>query len=421
MQSSRQAGKNRIEASRIEVRIAAKKKRSIEDGASFRFSIDAPRIVLALIALSALSGCTRTVTVDDLLPERQPPYRSSASLPPLEMPPDLERTAINDPLALPGEGVTHSQSTARNGASAGAVLPKVESVSIERDGNRRWLVAEAEAEVLWPRLREFWLRQGFNLVREESAAGVMETDWLERSGDLPIGAIPALLGNISRILYGVGVRDQYHTRVERGEKPGTTEIYVSHRGTERIFSDGDATGQRQREGVGEMIWKPLGADPGLEAEMLTRIMIFLGFEASEADALIAGAPPSTTPARIESDERYPLSLRLDTDRKSAWQRLGAALDRAGIGVEERDAAQGVYSVSYLDDADKASASWLSVLKFWEGSDSNEAESKTHRLILIEETVEGASPHTRIVVQNEAGGADASPAAMRLLSVLQDHL
>lgn len=414
---SRQVNKNRIDSKEIEVRTGAKKGYSIEGEASIHFRIATISIASILIALT---GCTRTVTVDDLLPERQPTYRSSTSLPPLEVPPDLERTAINDPLALPSEDATHSQYAARNNPSDPAVLPSVDSVSILRDGDRRWLVVEAEPETLWPRLREFWLRQGFTLVREEAALGVMETDWIERSGDLPVGLIQSLLDNISKVLYGVGVRDRYRTRFERAAQPGTTEIHVSHLGTERIFSDGDATGQRHLEGVGQMVWKPIPADPGLEAEMLTRIMIFLGLKENRADALIAGTPVSAVSARIESDDRHPLSLRLEGDSQSAWQRLGTALDRAGFTIEDRDRAQGVYLVSYIDDADasNASASWLSGLKFWERSGSKESE--TYRIALVEESVGGAS-HTRLVVQNDEGVPDAGPDAMRVLSLLQGFL
>ncbi|WP_197019177.1 outer membrane protein assembly factor BamC [Thioalkalivibrio sp. HK1] len=415
---SRQVNENRIDSEEIEVRTGAKKEDSIEGKASIPFRIATLSIASILIALT---GCTQTITVDDLIPERQPPYRSSTSLPPLEVPPDLERTAINDPLALPNQGATHSQYAAGNDPSNPAVLPSVDSVSIMRNGNRRWLVVEAEPEALWPRLREFWLRQGFTLVKEEPASGVMETDWLERSGDLPVGLVQSLLSNISKVLYGVGVRDQYRTRIDRADEPGATEIHISHLGTERIFSDGEATGQRHREGVGEMVWKPIAADPGLEAEMLTRMMVFLGLKDSQADSLIEGTPVSAVFARIESDERHPLFLRLEEDPQSAWQRIGRALARAGFTIEGRDEAQGVYRVSYIDDtASEASASWLSGLKFWERSGSKEPEPETYRLLLIGQNVEGVL-HTRLVVQKDDGVPDAGPDAMRVLSLLQSAL
>ncbi len=420
---SRKVNEDRPDSKEPEVRTGATKTGSIASETSFPFRIARAAACGILIGLV---GCTTTVDVDDLLPEREPSYKSSTSLPPLEVPPDLARTAVNDPLALPQNQAIDAQSAGRDTPFASAVLPDVDRISLERDGNRRWLVVEGEPEALWPLLRDFWQRRGFALAREESLAGVMETEWLERSGDASQGLFQSLLGNLSRAFYGTGIRDRYRTRFERGAKAGTTEIYVTHRGAERIFYDGDASGQQRREGVGEMVWKPIAADPGLEAEMLTRIMVFLGLNESEAGALIdgagtegAGAVPALG-ARLESDERHPLFLVWDEDLPSAWQRLGLALDRAGFVIDDRDRGQGLYRVR--DDADASgasSASWLSGLKFWERS---ERRPKSYRLLLVESGVEeGASKRTRLIVQDEPGTVDAGPDAMRILSRVQEFL
>ena len=55
----------------------------------------------------------------------------------------------------------------------------------------------------------------------------------------------------------------------------------------------------------------------------------------------------------------------------AWRRVGLALDRIGFTVEDRDRAQGLYFVRYVDpDADNKSPSkgFLSRLAFWRSDD-----------------------------------------------------
>ena len=94
----------------------------------------------------------------------------------------------------------------------------------------------------------------------------METDWAENRADIPQDFIRRILEKVTSALYSAATRDKFRTRLERGETPGTTELYVSHRGAEEV-SQGE-----------NFVWQPRASDPELEAEMLNRLIVYLGVE-----------------------------------------------------------------------------------------------------------------------------------------------
>jgi hypothetical protein len=85
------------------------------------------------------------------------------------------------------------------------------------------------------------------------------------------------LGKVIDSVYSTAERDKFRTRLERGSTPGTTDIFISHRGMYEIYVS---------EGKDQTKWQPRPADPELEAEMLRRLMIRLGSEEKRANAAL---------------------------------------------------------------------------------------------------------------------------------------
>jgi outer membrane protein assembly factor BamC len=81
-------------------------------------------------------------------------------------------------------------------------------------------------------------------------------------------------------VYSTAERDKFRTRLEPGSTPGTTDIFISHRGMYEIFVS---------EGKDQTKWQPRPPDPELEAEMLRRLMIRLGSEEKRATAAVQAA------------------------------------------------------------------------------------------------------------------------------------
>lgn len=365
-----------------------------------------------LMAALTLAGCS-------VLPDsRKIEYKSAGKAPTLEVPPDLSQIARDDRYLVPddsGKGTaTYSAYSADRSPAAQAqnsvVLPQVDKVRVERSGNQRWLVVAAPADKLWDTVKDFWQETGFIISVERPEAGVMETDWAENRAKIDQDFLRNSLGRLLDSLYSTGERDKFRTRFENGATPGTTDIFVSHRGMEEVYTSSAKDDTR---------WQPRAADPELEAEMLRRLMVRLGSEEKRAEASLASAKSEPRAKLARSDEGAgAIEVYERFDR--AWRRVGLALDRVGFTVEDRDRTRGLYFVRYVDpekDNRKTSESWLSKLAFWRSSSSAPADSKVQYRIHVGDN----DQQSLVKVLTAEGGADKSETARRILGLLLQQL
>ena len=146
-------------------------------------------------------------------------YESSVEVQPLEIPPDLTSSTIQDLYQVPGGvaslksyDVDNSEGGVMNNSSA--VLPAQQEIEVVRDGDQRWLVINATPDQLWSKLREFWLKNGFLIDREDPRIGIMETDWAENRAEIDDGPIRNFLSSAMDALYSTGTRDKFRIRLE---------------------------------------------------------------------------------------------------------------------------------------------------------------------------------------------------------------
>jgi outer membrane protein assembly factor BamC len=368
-----------------------------------------------LLALTlALSACS---SVDNFLQGDKVDYKSqSVKTAPLEVPPDLTQLQ-RDGRYAPASGSVSASAYQAGGASlnpaaAGAVTTvapaTVGEMRVVREGNQRWLVVPMPAEQLWPQLREFWTERGFNLVTDNAQAGVMETDWAENRAKIPQDLLRRTIGRVVDSLYDTGERDRYRTRIERNGE--TSEVYISHRGMTEEYA-----GDRKEKTV----WTPRPADPGLEAEFLTKLMVKLGTKEAAAREVVAkAASPSTAPtaaARARAVSGQP-ALQVDEGFDRAWRRVGLALDRGGFTVEDRDRAGGLYFVRYVDPKNAATNADPGFFTKLFGKSDNAGAPVRYRI-----AVKGEGDKTNVTVQNSQGSPEASDVGQRIVSLLVDDL
>lgn len=375
------------------------------------------RQVAVVVLASVLSACSNIEeTIDQVLPEDGTAYKTSGSVTPLEVPPGLASSTIRDsyPVAGVGSGsATLSQYNAQGqarrteGSSSSRVLPILEDARIARTGDQRYLVVKATPGQLWPKLRDFWLQNGFLLSVEDPAIGIMETAWAEKREDLPAGAIQRLLSKINTAAYSFATRDRFRIRLERGAEPGTTEVYVAHRGAEEK-SQGSA-----------FVWVPRPPDPELEAELLGRMMVSFGVRKEAADQLIAESnAPREQRAQMLRDAAGAPVLALRDGFSRAWRRTGLALDRVGFTVEDRDRSRGLFYVRYVDplaDENKQKDGWLDKLKFW-GDDGERLSDNEFLISLV-----GGESSTQVQVLDKRGQREQSGTGDRILNLLHEQL
>ena len=379
------------------------------------------RIVGTLISLGLLGACSSLPDLDDVLPDQTVQYKKQKSAEEnLEIPPNLTRSSIEDSLVIPDAGGKGSKTyseyvgerTRQRGATAtgGEVLPKVEKVSVKREGNDRWLEVEAAPQLVWPRVIAFWRQQGIPLVEQDPAVGVMKTDWLENRADIQRDIITRTLSKVASGLYSSGTRDQYRVRLEPGTKAGTTDLYLTHRGMqEKLVKD--------MAGVEKgTFWEPRPTDPGLEAEMLRRLMVYLGAADKQTLQAVAEKPEQRGRAELLKQRDGTSALVIEEDFARAWRLVGVSLDRVGFAVEDRDRSAGIYYVRY-DDPNKdqpKKEGFLSKLKFW-------GDEKVDTVSRYQVKLASEGNRTTVKVLNDAGVQENSTTATRILTLLQENI
>jgi outer membrane protein assembly factor BamC len=369
---------------------------------------------LYLAALSvSLSGC-----MGSIIPEtKKIDYKSASNrAPSLEVPPDLTQIARDDRYAVPDFSGTGSASYSiyatdrapEMQAQNSVVLPEVENIRIERAGSQRWLVVKMPTDRLWDSVKDFWQELGFIIHIEVPEAGIMETDWAENRANIPSDIIRNTLGKLFDSLYSSGERDKFRTRFEPGSDPGTTDIFISNRRMEEVYTSSAKDQTR---------WQPAASDPELEAEMLRRLMVRLGSDERRAEAAIVSAQVEAR-ARISRSDDGAGVLEVQERFDRAWRRVGLAMDRVGFTVEDRDRSRGLYFVRYIDpetDNKKKKDGWLSRLVFW-GGNSKVALPILYRIHLRQE-----GENTYIQVLTNEGGIDRSETARKILNLLLEQL
>lgn len=391
-----------------------------------------PTALAMVVVALATAGCGGTLddAVDKVVPQREAQYKSSRSLPPLEIPPDLSSATLQESLAVPTSGAgtgtatlsQYNTTTTRVAATNASVLPTLSEARVIRTGDKRWLMVDAPAGQVWPKVRDFWLNQGFIINLEDASVGIMETDWAEQRDRIEGGIVRGLMEKLSSALYGTATRDKFRTRLERGEDPEATEIYVTHRGAEEVVSE---AAQSVPSAENSRVWQPRPADPELEAEMLARMMVFFGTEENEARQRIARTRNRDVErATIQRDGSGAALLTLDEGFSRAWRRTGLALDRVGFTVEDRDRSRGLYFVRYVDpdkdfEGEQEKKGFMSKLAFWKGDEKRDPERDAYLISLVGGRDD--EPRTQVLVLDKDGQRDATRTADRILSLLHEQL
>jgi outer membrane protein assembly factor BamC len=393
------------------------------------------RGAMALSLAAALGACS---SINKTLEGDKVDYKSSgAKSVSLEVPPDLTQlsrdsryqpsggsisaAALQTPLpgtaattGAPAAGTPAPTAPAAGTTSTSLAPMAVGDVKLVRAGSQRWLLTQQTPEQLWPQLQAFWGERGFQLDVEQKDTGLMETNWNENRAKLPQDIIRSTIGRVFDSVYDTGERDRFRTRLERSPEGGT-EIYISHRGMVEVYTS---------ERKDSTVWQPRPADPELEAIMLSRLMLKLGAKEEQAKAVeAAAAAPLVAASGVDAKPRARLiagppgsGLQVDDGFDRAWRRVGLALDRSGFTVEDRDRAQGLYFVRYVEKAGNKSEPGFFGKLFGGGKDTAQNALARYRIAL-----KSQADSTMVTVLNNQGAAETSDAAQRILELLATDL
>lgn len=309
------------------------------------------KLLLITTAVSTAVGCA---SYQEMVEGQKVAYRKAEKRETgLEVPPDLTSQSADEQFIIPGEGSAGAVSAssyfgggstkpvASRAQQSEPVLVSSQDIKIKQSGKLRSLEVKAAPEQLWPKLRDFWKSNGFELAVDDPKIGLMETNWAENRAAIPVDGIRKIIGSVFDGLYSSNQRDRYRTRMEPID--GGVEIFITHRGMEENYTDRSQT---------NLQWMNRPSDPELEAEMLNRLLVKLTGD-EKATQIQAGkgiAPQEAVSLRKEASGT---SLVLAEEFPSAWRRVGFGLDRAGFIVEDRDRSNGTYYVKYTPDSASA--------------------------------------------------------------------
>ncbi|EUJ11391.1 putative lipoprotein [Methylophilaceae bacterium 11] len=411
------------------------------------------KAVGVLAVVSALTACDSIPFIDNTSD-----YKGAGRSKPLEVPPDLTAVRSSDAYAVPGSATYSTYNQDQEGQEPGVeqVLPNADGVRMEKAGAQRWLVVTAPAEKIWPVVREFWLDQGFAVRVENAETGVMETEWIEadaiklKEDNRNVGdKFDAWMDKLS----GLADRRKFRTRLERGEKEGTTEVYMTHRTVAGTPDDGKNVVNTQlgkietgyRLDADKKINTAEQFDSDLDVELLRRLMVKLGVAEKQAQQ-IAANPVSPQRATVAKEVDSSVTLHINDSFDRGWRRVGLALDRVGFVTEDKDRSKGLFFVRYadvdIDDTPKKKKGLLETLKFWgddeeeknnpkpkdekslaeklkfwKGKDEKTDPSKQYR-IQVTEQEDGTSS---VNVVDTEGKRNPSTTANRIISLLYEQL
>ena len=416
-----------------------------------------PLCVATVTLCMMLGGCS---VFGDWFSHGDTDYKgASKRTQPLEVPPDLTQLQ-KDSRYLPQGGVVAASDLNKAGGPAVApvaaaapatpanpdvALAAAGNLHIERAGDRRWLTTQEAPEVVLPKVRAYWQSQGYKLTVDEPKTGIVETDWKQNKTKLPSDGVRSVLSNLLDNLSDSGFRDRFRTRLER-RADGGTEIYVTHFGATQQLSGKDNSVQ-----TSDVIWVPRPSDPGLEAEQLSQLMLAIAglidtnvadkphswFHFGDDDDAKTGTAAATTRAIPSASTSRPTTgtgpngaararvvtgqagatMQVDDNFDRSWRRIGLALDHGGFTVEDRDRAQGLYYVRYVDakEAAREEPGFFSKFTSWFGKSATSAVGK-YRI-----SIKAPGDTATVTVLNDQGQPDNSENAQRIVTLLVDEL
>ena len=290
--------------------------------------LNAGKCLVILVVTATLLACSTTDDTDNYKGVYDIVKKHSK---PLEVPPDLVMPRGELSLSVPSiaaEQASLSSYNNKDPKSISGLLTEASGARLKHDAGVRWLEIDLSAEKIWPRLKPFFKALGFEVITDDMQLGLLVTGWKENRVEFP----SSWLGSWFSSFVDASIKDKYRVRLERAGK-NKTLLFVTHQGLKSTTQD-DSIFE-----VTSLSWESRDADPGLETEMMLRFLVFTGMQKQQASAIINADQESRAVLVENEQEQY---LKVSESFPRTWRRVGLALDRLGLPVEDRNRSAGVY-------------------------------------------------------------------------------
>jgi outer membrane protein assembly factor BamC len=202
-------------------------------------------------------------------------YYADKTVKSLVVPPDLTKPnsqnsfRISEYVSNVNENIVNFSDSETAKDTNTKILAKNSDISVERAGQRRWLVINKNSDIVWELTKDFIKRQGFSIKKSDKKIGIIETDFLENYPEIPeqsLGFFRSMLSKALTARYTLPIIDKYRIRIEPITED-KTELHLS------LFSMQEKLAKSGN--VESTIWESYEKDYSLETEMLYRLMVFI--------------------------------------------------------------------------------------------------------------------------------------------------
>lgn len=355
-------------------------------------------LTLLAALTTSLSGCGWIWGGDGYFRDRGSDYIEARTVPPLQLPSDVEAKPLDPLLPVPSY-------VADRQASQGTDVPRPNPVAstelssdfaVQRSGDLSWLVAQRIPSQLWGVTQAFFEDQGFAIENERPHLGEFSTQWV-RADQLS----PALRDLLS--LQG-SEQLRYRVRIEPGVQRNTSEVFVD-------------TAQRQH--AEDAPWSSAQRTSEQAVAALNELESFLNLPGTQGEShSLLASRAYDAPKRIAFVEVGDgiQALRLDSSFDLAWSGVGRALASANVYVDDIDRSQGVF---FIDLAQKGQQKEPGFFKRLFSTKSSSAARRSKELYRVKLTA--VAQQVFVSVEKEAGTMAESSVARKVLDAIQPHL
>ncbi|MBL4621639.1 MAG: outer membrane protein assembly factor BamC [Immundisolibacteraceae bacterium] len=356
---------------------------------------------LAGLAFLTLSGCS---TVEKYLTgdPADKEYQAATKLPPLEIPPEMNRGVVDSSgaLRIPGIDDNYEVSySAQYGAVQSGPRRQREAISFlsSDDTGASTLRVSGGFATAWTEVASALAKLGVEVTHRNREKG-------EYRVDFPV------VGEVNR-----GVVDTLVFWNNDEVQLANLEIIIENLGEPttlvRVYDGNDLDASATATTLLEKMHTQMSPAGSVAASTTNQRPLF---ETAGKSSVAAPVSLTATPGRRYQLENRSGAGRIVTDQgfARAWREVGLAIAEQALDIEDRDRSRGVYFINDL--MAQQSGGLVSKLKFWGDDD---AETIT-RLVVIQPQDGGGS---QVLIFDEEEHLDGSPAAKAMLANLHKHL
>lgn len=319
------------------------------------------RINISLFLLSLfLSGCIlqdqkqSSIDINSKNKEVTINYYANNSVTSLEVPPDLTSPSYENSFRLSefASGIDTNMVNLTNSEIENndkKILVAPSDISVKKSGNRRWLEVNKDSETIWKLSNQFLKELGFTIKNSNKKIGIMETNFLEnRKPEIPAQTMgffrSALQSTIENVNYTLPSVDKYKIRIEP-KSDFITEVYLSVNSMAEVIS-----GSGNNETT---LWQNSEKDYALEAEMLYKLMVYLGGDSAKArEKIISAKENNKVVVNVKDGLNGYAKLVFNLNLIDTWDNISWAISETNVQVEDRDIKERAFYINLARTADK---------------------------------------------------------------------